>query len=185
MGDGVWVFGYGSLVSPESMTRTIERRVQRDDGFRSAFLNGYGRRWNYGSMRQRGDWHGPFGEVRDGIVVSLGLEAAGHERTNGAIVRVSGDELARLDWRESDYEQTDVTDLIDVEHGAVDGRVVTYVPRASAIERYRTAHRDRRAAVRRSYVDLVRAAFEKLGDHHLDEYVAGTPDPDVPVVDFA
>ena len=61
---------------------------------------------------------------------------------------------------------------------------VTYVPRQSAIERYRLARIERRAAVRRGYVDLVRDAFGRLGDHHLDEYERATPVPDVPVVDF-
>ncbi len=189
MTDRAWVFGYGSLVAPASIARTLGRPVQRDDGFRAARLLGYSRRWNYGSLRQRGDWHGPHGPVREGIVVSLGIEVdagAGdvEGRCNGAVVRVGGEELAMLDWRESDYERTDVTDQVTV-HGDVNGPVFTYVPRVSAIERYHAARLERRAAVRQSYVDLVRAAFHRLGDRHLDEYVATTPAPDVPVVDFA
>lgn len=181
MADDLWVFGYGSLVSPASMERTLGRPVPRDDDFRATHLLGYSRRWNYGSLRQRGDWHGPHGPVRDGIVVSLGLEVT-DGRCNGAAVRVTDDELAMLDWRESDYERTDVTGRVT---GAFDGRVFTYVPRETAIERYREARRDRRAAIRQSYVDLVRTAFERLGGRHLDEYVTTTPHPDVPVVDFA
>lgn len=179
-----WVFGYGSLVAPASMARTLERPVRRDEGFRAACLHGYGRRWNYGSLRQRGDWQGPQGAVRSGIVVSLGLEVA-DERSNDVAVRVDDDELALLDWRESDYERTDVTDRIEIEDGRLDSRVVTYVPRSSAIRRYVDARHERRAAVRRSCVELVRFSFQALGEHHLDEYVTGTPDPDVPVVDFA
>jgi cation transport regulator ChaC len=180
-----WVFGYGSLVAPESVARTIGRAVERADGFAAARLHGFGRRWNYGSLHQRGDWHGPHGFVEQGIVVSLGVEQAPDEHCNGAVVRVTDDELALLDWRERDYERTEVTDRVAVDHEGFRARVVTYVPRASAIERYLVAREARRAAIRQSYVALVEGAFRALGGRHLDEYVAGTPDPDVPVLDFS
>lgn len=179
-----WVFGYGSLVSPSSMARTIGRHVEPHDGWLVARLHGFGRRWNYGSLRQRGNWHGPHGYVEQGVVVCLGIEEAEAERCNGVVVRVDDDELAALDVRESDYDRTDVTDLV-VAEGGLDGRVVTYVPRPSAIERYRLARIEHRAAVRRGYVDLVRDAFGGLGASHLAEYERVTPDPDVPIVDFA
>jgi cation transport regulator ChaC len=183
--DATWVFGYGSLVSPESMARTIGRTVAPHEGWLAAHLHGFGRRWNYGSKRQRADWHGPDGFVESGVVICLGIEAAADERCNGVVVRVDDRELAALDRRESDYDRVDVTDLVATEREAIEGRIVTYVPRPSAIERYLSARLERRAAVRLGYVELVRAAFHGLGEHHLDEYVAATPEPDVPVVDFA
>ncbi len=179
-----WVFGYGSLVSPESMARTIGRVVRPHDGWLPAHLSGYGRRWNYGSLRQRGNWNGPHGYVESGVVVCLGIEAAPDERCNGVVVRVADDELAALDRRESDYDRTDVTDLVAAESGELAGRVVTYVPRRSAIDRYLAARLERRAAVRRGYVELVRDAFHRLGEHHLAEYTSATPEPDVPVVEL-
>jgi cation transport regulator ChaC len=183
---GTWVFGYGSLVAPSSVARTVGRPVGRADGFAAARLHGFGRRWNYGSLRQRADWHGPHGFVEQGIVVSLGLEPGDGEVCNGAVVRVTDDELALLDWRESDYERTDVTERVVVDDDGVSiDRIVTYVPRPSAVDRYRTARDELRAAIRHSYVRLVDDAFAALGGHHLDEYRAGTPAPDVPVVDFS
>ena len=50
-----WVFGYGSLVSSASMATTIGRPVP-DADIVVAHLDGYGRRWNYGSLHLRGDW---------------------------------------------------------------------------------------------------------------------------------
>ncbi len=182
--EGTWVFGYGSLVAPRSVARTIGRPVGRHDGFAAARLEGFGRRWNYGSLHQRGDWHGPHGYVECGVVVSLGLQASLGEACNGAVVRVSDGELALLDWRERDYQRTDVTDRVVVEQVEFRGRVVTYVPRRSAVERYRAARDEFRAAIRHSYVALVDEAFAALGGGHLDEYRSGTPAPDVPVVDF-
>lgn len=178
-----WVFGYGSLVSPASLAATIGRPVAPSD-LVVTHLEGFGRRWNYGSMHLRGDWHHEGRDVRHGLVVSLGLVVAVGEACNGVAVRVDEDELARLDWRERDYERTDVTDAVEP-IGAFGGeRVVTYVPRPSAIERYETARDQQRAAVRRSYWDLVSAAFASLGDDHAERY-ASTPAPDVPVVDIS
>jgi dephospho-CoA kinase len=180
--DHTWVFGYGSLVSPASMATTIGRTAASSDVM-VAHLDGYGRRWNYGSMHLRGDWRHDGADITQGLVVSLGLVVSDSETCNGVIVRVTADELARLDWRERDYERTDVSDLIRLDGGSVTDRVVTYVPRPSAIERYETARDERRAGIRQSYWELVHAAFDELGGDHLARYAA-TPAPDVPVVDM-
>ncbi len=182
MSSDTWVFGYGSLVSPTSMATTIGRTVVTDD-VAVAHLDGYGRRWNYGSMHLRGDWHIDGTHIVQGLVVSLGLTAADDESCNGVIVRVTADELAQLDWRERDYERTDVTEQIRLEHGDPRGRVMTYVPRSSAIERYESARDAGRAGIRQSYWELVAAAFQDLGGDHHERYTA-TPSPDVPVVDM-
>lgn len=182
MNADTWVFGYGSLVSPASMATTIGRTVAPGDTA-IAHLDGYGRRWNYGSLHLRGDWHHDGVSVEQGLVVSLGLVTADGETCNGVIVRVTADELAQLDWRERDYERTDVSDLIRLDDERRPGRVMTYVPRPSAIERYETARDGGRAGIRQSYWELVNAAFGELGGDHLDRYAA-TPAPDVPVVDM-
>lgn len=180
----VWVFGYGSLVSPSSVAETIGRTVEVDDGFVAATLEGYGRRWNYGSLRQRANWDGPNGRVEGGVVVSLGIAVSAHERTNGTVVRVDEDELRRLDVRESDYDRVEVTAAIDAGVLPRTATVVTYVPRPSAIERYEASRRAGRAAVRQGYVDLVIEAFGALGGTALAEYRASTPEPEVPVLHF-
>ena len=183
MTDRMWVFGYGSLVSPSSLESTIGRPVAATDRV-VAHLAGYGRRWNYGSMHLRGDWVHEGNDVREGLVVSLGLVSADAESCNGVAVRVTDAELAALDWRERDYERTDVTDRIEADGLSSGDRIVTYVPRPSAIERYVQARDERRAGVRRSYWDLVAAAFAALGEDHVEVYHR-TPPPDVPVVDMS
>jgi cation transport regulator ChaC len=177
-----WIFGYGSLVSPTSLAGTIGRDVSAHE-VAVAHLDGFGRRWNYGSLHLRGDWHHGDVRISRGLVVSLGLVVAGEESCNGVIVRVSDDELAALDWRERDYQRTDVTDVIRTEDDRQVGRVMTYVPRPSAIERYEEARDGGRAGIRRSYWELVEQAFHDLGGDHGARYLA-TPAPDVPVVDM-
>ena len=182
MSDDTWIFGYGSLVSPTSMATTIGRDVPTHD-VAVAHLDGYGRRWNYGSLHLRGDWTPDGVAITQGLVVSLGLIATETESCNGVIVRVTADELAMLDWRERDYERTDVTDRIRLGDDARAERVMTYVPRESAIERYEAARDVGRAGIRQSYWELVAAAFGDLGGDHFERYEA-TPAPDVPVVDM-
>ncbi len=186
MSGDTWIFGYGSLVSPASMAATIGRTVAAGD-VAVAHLDGYGRRWNYGSLHLRGDWHHGGVAVTQGLVVSLGLAVADTETCNGVIVRVTADEVAQLDWRERDYERTDVSDRIRLDdgvHGGRTGQVMTYVPRPSAVERYEEARDRRQAGIRQSYWELVSIAFGDLGDDHLARYES-TPSPDVPVVDMA
>jgi dephospho-CoA kinase len=180
-----WVFGYGSLVSPPSIARTLGREVVPPGHRAIATLHGFGRRWNYGSLHLRAQWVHDGRSVASGIVVSLGLEQA-EESCNGVIVRVSEGELALLDWRERDYERTDVTARVSADGPDWTGqrRVFTYVPRPSAVTRYERARDDRCAAVRREYVELVRQAFGELGPDHLAEYERTTPVPDVPVLEL-
>ena len=178
---GAWVFGYGSLASPASLARTIGRTVDLTTEVTTATLHGFGRRWNYGSLHLRGHWRHEGRDVRSGLVVSLGLEET-DDWCNGVLVHVDDDELAALDWRERDYERTDIADRVDPD-GAIAGSVVTYVPRASAVERYERARDDGTAGIRRSYWDLVRDAFGSLGGDHLAQYDR-TPSPDIPVVDI-
>lgn len=181
-----WVFGYGSLVSPTSVARTTERVIDAPHERVVTHLRGYGRRWNYGSHRLRGNWTADGVSVTNGTVISLGLAVAADEACNGVSILVTPDELDRLDERERDYEMTDITDSVTIESDHVDpaalGRVVTFVPRATAIARYETARDAGRAAVEVRYWNLVHAAFDELGVEHR-RLLDSTPSPDVPVVD--
>lgn len=185
-----WVFGYGSLVDPESLGRTLGRSVTPGTDFLEAELVGWGRRWNYGVGHVSGSWRRRDGvDVRDGVIVALGVVAAAGETVNGVVARVSDLELAALDVRERDYDRVEVTasiGLLAVGNRApftVSGdRVVTYVPRPSAVERYERARDAGRAGIRSSYWGLVDAAFAVFGPGPLARYRSSTPSPDVPVV---
>ena len=178
-----WVFGYGSLVSSDSVARTIGRVVDDPADRVVTHLHHYGRRWNYGSARLRGNWTAAGGSVRNGIVISLGVVPSASESCNGVSIRVTDEELAALDQRESDYEMTDITDQVSVEADVFTDRVITFVPRASSIERYEMARDSGRAAIRAEYVTLVHAAFDSLGAAH-SELFGATPDPDVPIAEI-
>jgi cation transport regulator ChaC len=180
-----WVFGYGSLVDPDSLGRTLGRQVTPQVDFVAAELTGWGRRWNYGVGHVAGTWRRPDGSVVDGgVIVALGVVPAAGEAVNGIVARVSGVEIAALDQRERDYDRVDVTTSVTVRHEVLepDARIVTYVPRPSAIERYERARDEGRAGIRSTYWGLVDAAFAVWGADQLARYRSTTPPPDVPVV---
>ena len=191
MGTGAsptWVFGYGSLVDPESLGRTLGRQVTPGVDFLAAELTGWGRRWNYGVGHVVGTWRRSDGiEIDDGVIVALGVVAAADESVNGIVARVSEIEIAALDQRERDYDRVDVTESVSVDREALEpaARIVTYVPRPTAIERYEAARDHGRAGIRSSYWGLVDAAFAVWGADQLERYRSSTPPPDVPVVAIA
>jgi dephospho-CoA kinase len=179
-----WVFGYGSLVSPTSMSRTISRLAEPGVDFFEADLAGYGRRWNYGVMHITASWKLDDGtDVDDGMIVALGLVAAEDESVNGVIASLTDEELAHLDRRERSYDQVDVTHLITTEAPEVN-KVVVYVPRPASVEAYETARDEGRAGIRRTYWDLVDEAFAAFSPEQQARYRAITPAPDIPLVDI-
>jgi cation transport regulator ChaC len=182
MPEGAWVFGYGSLVSPQSLARTIERTAALGHDAHLAVLSGFGRRWNYGSIHSVGDWTLESGrQVTGGTIVALGIVESPDEAVNGTISKVTAVELKRLDERERNYDRIDVTERVATSIEGI-GTVVTYRPRQSSIERYEAARDADTAGIRQDYWDLVEGAFADFGPHHLDRYRATTPAPDVPVV---
>lgn len=180
---GVWVFGYGSLVSPDSFGHTLQRRPQFGVDFFEAEVTGFGRRWNYGSLSATGRASDPGGTVRVWTIVALGLTESADETVHGTIGWVSNDELVALDRRERYYDRVDVSALASVVGAAqVTESVVTYVPRREAVERYEQSRDRGEAAVDQRYFDLVDRAFGDLGADRRRRYHDTTPAPDIPVL---
>jgi cation transport regulator ChaC len=184
MADGTWVFGYGSLVSPASLADTIGRTVVSGVDTHDAVVSGFARRWNYGSIHSVGDWTLDDGtHVDGGTIIALGIVESAPDSVNGTISLVTTDALAALDRRERNYARIDVTDRVASAVEVV-GVIETYVPRPSSIERYERARDAGTAGVRRTYWDLVNAAFAELGPDHVNRYRNSTLAPDVPIVDI-
>ena len=184
--DSIWVFGYGSLVSPDSLGGTLGRQPVRGLDFLAAECDGWERRWNYGMAVADGALVGPDVDRVD-VVVALGVVAVEGACMNGIITEVHPDELVRLDARERNYDRVDVTDgvrLLEEGPSIADlGRVVTYVPRQVALHIYLDGRDRGRAGIERRYWDLVDGAFDALLPGQGERYRSTTPAPDVPVVD--
>jgi hypothetical protein len=180
---GVWVFGYGSLVSPESFGATLRRELRPGVDFFDAEVGRFGRRWNYGVVHVTGTGDDPSGGTRDYTIVALGLVRSERERVNGVVGWVEDHELIELDHRERHYDRIDVSEDVSVDAGAsFDGRVVLYLPRREAIAHYEQARDRGSAAIDQHYWDLVDRAFAARGASAHAAYLATTPPPDVPIL---
>lgn len=175
------VFGYASLVAAP--------------GTRRARLPGHRRVWGVAMDNAVAIPGYKVYELPDGrrpplAVAFLDLEPApgdGHG-VDGALLPVDADALAALDARERQYERVEVTGAVvaDGDGPPPAGPVWTYVGRAPGRARV-TAGRAGRApvAVQRAYVDLVEAAFARLGAEALARFRASTEAPPFPVLELA
>ncbi len=191
------VFGYASLVSPESAARTLGRPLPREPEL--AQLPGWRRRWSL--ARENEKVEKTFARVDGSIpryVLGLNLESTegggigafwSHTDqkapigANGVLIEVMEDELARLDVREMRYDRMDVTADITSLGAAVPSnsydQVITYTAKPA---HYAPAPPPD-AVVLSSYVVAVEAAFAALGEQQLEHYRATTDTPPVEVVE--
>jgi cation transport regulator ChaC len=190
----MYVFGYGSLVSPASVEKTLGHNVPAASVV-PAELVGWRRAWNVGSDRAshpertfflRND-DGGRGAIFKGITVVLGIERVTSDdgtTCNGAVFPVFRGDLNLLDVRERNYERIDVTDSVKWDDKPPNCTVYTYVPKAEAAAKVALARNHGLAMnVRSEYKAMVEAAFASVGEEALRRYRETTPEPadDMPV----
>jgi cation transport regulator ChaC len=174
------LFGYGSLVAPESAGHTLERPIEEVP----AVLHGWRRRWSLlrDNLKCEKTFARPDGSLPD-FVLGLNAEAEGEDDAgpvNGAVIELEEGELERLDLREVRYDRVDVSDQISLRDGALDDTVFTY-----------TAKRPQNFApepppnsiIVAAYLDIVEYGFEELGEQELERFRATTGPPPVEVVE--
>lgn len=162
------LFGYGSLVLPESAGMTLERTVPAT---RPARLREWRRRWSL--VRDNLTCEKTF-ELADGrrpewilgLNVERGEDPAGP--VNGVVIELTEAELDRLDVREIRYDRVDVSGLVDGER--LPERIVTY----TAKEWHFRPEAPLDAFILLNYADTVESAFEALGEGELERYLATT-----------
>ena len=184
-----YVFGYGSLVSPESIESTLGHAIDRE-AFEYARISGWKRAWNVGSDRHSHPERTfllPDGSAFTGVTVVLGLEPAPPTAVcDGSVFAVSERDLTLLDVRERNYDRVDVTSTVSAAtwpEMPAGCRVYTYLPSALARRRIDDAHASCRPInVRRAYKDLVEAAFARTG--RLERYLRTTPPVPYPLDDM-
>jgi hypothetical protein len=179
------VFGYGSLVSPRSATRTLGRPCGEAPRAR---LERWRRRWS--QKRDNLTCEKTFARHDGGRaptwVLGLNLEPSrdAAEAPNGVLIEAGEEELARLDLREMRYDRVEVTEQVRLASG--DGAPAAGFDRVIAY----TAKRDHfapappaDAIILASYAREVEAAFAALGEAERLAYLATTGPPPVEVVE--
>ena len=172
------LYAYGSLVSPESASRTLGRSVTASSPCR---LRGYRRRWS--TMRDNHRSEKTFARRADGSlpgrVLGLNLEPSDDPATapNGVVLELAEAELERLDRREMRYDRFSVTGHVDLDGGL--DEIFAY--RAKPQHHAPAPPAD--AIVIASYAEFVEAAFAALGPGQRELYLATTGPPPVEVAE--
>ena len=185
---GLWIFGYGSLVVPRDIERTLQREIDLDLEFAPAELRGYRRVWNAGMDNRHGDLTDKFYLLPDGLrpdyaIIFLGLAPSASSAVNGVVFRVSRAELASFDRRERRYERVECTDDVIAEL-PMPGRVHVYLPTTTAQEIAVAGRESGRAAIAESYRRMVEEGFLELGPEAHAQFLrstSGAPDPVEPL----
>jgi cation transport regulator ChaC len=169
--DRLGLFGYGSLVLPESASMTLGRPV---GGARLARLH---------------DWRRRFSQRRDNLTCEKTFECEGGRRpewilglnvehgedeagpVNGVVIELTEAELDRLDIREIRYDRVDVSGSVEGED--LPERIVTY----TAKEFHFAPQPPEDSIILETYAAAVEQGFGGLGDGELDHYLATTPYP--------
>jgi hypothetical protein len=113
------------------------------------------------------------------FVVFLNIVPDATSHVNGAVLAVSGDQLAELDRRERNYTRIEVTSCLGE---AVAGTVWTYTGSPAAIARFHAGLRAGTAVISETYAQAVRQGFAALGDDAICEFQALTDPVPCPLV---
>ena len=168
------VFGYGSLVLPESIEMTLGRPVAMSP-----------------PVRLRG-WRRRFSQARDNLTCEKTFEVGGGRRpewilglnvepgedgagpVNGVVIEIAEMEMDRLDIREIRYDRVDVSEQIEGEREGLPDRIVTY----TAKSHHFAPEPPDDAVILATYAHAIEQGFEALGPDELDHYRRTTgPDP--------
>ncbi len=158
----VYLFGYGSLISPESVARTLGREpdVARH---KPVWLNGYERGWTVHDMVRSG----PENVVRPTAFLNIAPHAG--RRCNGIAVPVKTTDLDGFDRRERCYARVDVSACVTP---PLDQPVFAYVGRGP----WTTMPEETVALAK--YLEVVESGLGRWGDGFAADYEASTlPQP--------
>ena len=181
------VFGYGSLVSRDSVAATLGRDAAPP---LPARLAGWHRRWSIFRDNKRVEKEferldgQPFRHCL-GLNLERAPEAAEAEWPNGALIEVTRAELDRLDLRELRYDRVDVSEGIRTGSGACAGGGGTFdaVYAFVAKPEHFAPETPPRSIIIASYLRACEEAFDQLGPGERDLFAATTGPPPVPVVE--
>ena len=165
------LFGYGSLVLPESASMTLGRSV---GDLRPARLHTWKRRFS--QRRDNLTCEKTFecnGGRRPEWILGLNVEEGEDDAgpVNGVVIELTESELDRLDIREIRYDRVDVSG--SVEGGDLPNRIVTYTAKPFHF----APEPPDDAVILRTYAEAVEMGFESLGSGELEHYLATTPYP--------
>lgn len=123
-----YIFAYGSLLNPESLLRTIERKTKVIE-YIPCSLKSYSVEWINTGLRVNmvdHDWNSL--EFNDYGALNLISTNNLKDKVNGAIIQVTNDELKKLKDRERNYKLKNITSDIDInKKSSIDSEIFTFI----------------------------------------------------------
>jgi hypothetical protein len=174
----MYLFVYGSLMSPRSLQRTVPGGLGKGVRAIPAILDDWYLSWNVGSWahsQPEREWILGDGSAFHEVIGSLGLQYQKGSQCQGAVWRVPVSLLGQFDLRERDYDRVDVTGYVNWPDMNPEAVVHTYIPKPEAIEVMETARQEQRVVVSQDYIRLVNDAFRDLLRGRGEQYEV--PDP--------
>lgn len=165
----VGIFGFGSLLSVNSLEKTLGRRYQKPSLI--CTITGWKRRWNITEPNEHIYAVGATGRFFPDRILFLNIEPLPGQVLNGVLLFIKEKELPVLDHRESVYNRIDITDQIN-EITLERGSVYTYVGMAEHVDEQIDS--PRKAAVQQSYLDTIEQALQLHGRSFRETYEAST-----------
>lgn len=177
--DKLYVFGYGSLVSPKSFSSSLLRNSWDGDDFPLATLRGYRRIWNVAMDNSKTiSGYKRYSDVNDPqsfpacFVSFINIEESDADEITGVIAEVSENEMALLKKRERNYFLKEVTESIL--HAPVDGRVYTFIGSEEAKVRFDRGLKSNTSVISADYESFIEDAFRTRGAAAYRNYVDTT-----------
>lgn len=173
------LFGYGSLLSLESLERTLAHPYTGP--FVICALEGWRRVWDVAMPNESYFTETPSHRMYPENILYLNVRPESGIVLNGVLFVVDQSELEAFDRREWIYTREEVTEQV---RGAVipSGKAYVYVGKPEYI--LSGVDSPKRAAIRASYLKILEAGFARLGGTFRTAYEASSdPPPDHLVID--
>lgn len=167
--DETALFGYGSLLSIESLERTLGRHYTGP--LYVSWLDGWRRTWDVAMPNRTFYADFPTGQVYPEHILYLNIHRSSGSCVNGILFVVNSDDLASYDKREWIYNRIDVSGELS---GACvpKGRAFVYVGKQERLMRGVTTLQD--AAVRNSYLEMLEVGLKEHGEDFRRQFEAST-----------
>lgn len=161
------VFGYGSLVNPKSLSRTLGNVHD----IKPALLRGWRRDWSAILENDGAASHYVCsnGDIPKHVAV-LNIRPDSQSVVNGILIPCRDKDFDNLVDREVHYSVVDVTDSI--EDGSEYDKIYSFTAKPQF-----TDNENSGVIIPKSYVDLVEEAFKTLGDNQIETYLKTTFTP--------
>ena len=164
------LFGYGSLLSIESLERTLGRTYTGP--FAVSGLRGWRRTWDVAMPDQRFHYQDHNGQwtIPDRVLY-LNIRRTPESSINGVVFVVHGHELDAYDRREWIYDRAPIND--DLEDVRIEGgQAWAYVAKPEYI--LAPPDTPQKGAVRKTYLDFLADGHRRLGPAFAQRYNAST-----------